>query len=329
MIPFFKYPGGKMSELPLVQKYKPEVITRYFEPFLGGASIYLNMNIKDSFVNDYSKDLFDLYVAIKDQNKRIKSFLVNINNLWKKIEKDVLKDDFDAVGLDYDKFIKYQENSLKRKNKTLENISKEKDLMDKSFDMMKETSYKTAFYMLMRDLYNEDKTYKKTAAFFFLREYCYSSMFRFSKTGKFNVPYGGYSYNKKYMDIKIMHMFNDETKKYFENTSIYNLDFEKFFNLFDFDEDDFIFLDPPYDSDFSTYDNNSFGRNEQVRLRDCLSKIKAKWMLIIKKTDFIYDLYKDFKIYEYDMKYMVSFKNRNKKDVKHLLITNYEIKEYK
>ena len=48
-------------------------------------------------------------------------------------------------------------------------------------------------------------------------------------------------------------------------------------------------------------------------------------MLIIKKTDFIYDLYKEFNIYEYDKNYLVSFKNRNAKDVKHLLITNYEI----
>ena len=47
--------------------------------------------------------------------------------------------------------------------------------------------------------------------------------------------------------------------------------------------------------------------------------------LVYKKTDFIYDLYKDFNIYEYDKNYMVSFKNRNNKDVKHLLITNYSI----
>lgn len=48
-------------------------------------------------------------------------------------------------------------------------------------------------------------------------------------------------------------------------------------------------------------------------------------MLIIKKTDFIDDLYNKFNIYEYDKNYLVSFKNRNNKDVKHLLITNYEI----
>ena len=96
-------------------------------------------------------------------------------------------------------------------------------------------------------------------------------------------------------------------------------------NLFNLNENDFIFLDPPYDSEFSTYDNNSFDRNEQIRLRNYMKNTKAKWMLIIKKTDFIYDLYKEFNIYEYDKNYLVSFKNRNAKDVKHILITNYEI----
>ena len=71
-------------------------------------------------------------------------------------------------------------------------------------------------------------------------------------------------------------------------TKIYNLDFEKVLNKFELNENDFIFLDPPYDSEFSTYDQNSFDKNEQIRLADFLKNTKACWMLIIKKTDFIY-----------------------------------------
>ena len=150
-------------------------------------------------------------------------------------------------------------------------------------------------------------------------------MFRFSKNGNFNVPYGGQSYNLKYMTSKIKQMQSNEIILYLKNTIIYNLDFEEFLNLFILDNNDFIFLDPPYDSEFSTYDNNAFDKNEQIRLNKFLTNTKAKWMLIIKKTDFIDDLYNKFNIYEYDKNYLVSFKNRNNKDVKHLLITNYEI----
>ena len=48
-------------------------------------------------------------------------------------------------------------------------------------------------------------------------------------------------------------------------------------------------------------------------------------MLIIKNTDFIFNLYdgKGFNIQSFDKKYLVSFMNRNDKDVEHLLITNY------
>lgn len=44
-----------------------------------------------------------------------------------------------------------------------------------------------------------------------------------------------------------------------------------------------------------------------------------------KNTDFIYNLYNNehFNITSFDKKYMVSFMNRNNKDVEHLVITNY------
>ena len=48
-------------------------------------------------------------------------------------------------------------------------------------------------------------------------------------------------------------------------------------------------------------------------------------MMIIKNTDFIFELYnnKGLNIQTFDKKYLVSFMNRNDKDVIHLLITNY------
>ena len=47
--------------------------------------------------------------------------------------------------------------------------------------------------------------------------------------------------------------------------------------------------------------------------------------MIIKNTDFIYNLYdnKGLNIKSFDKTYLVSFMNRNDKNVEHLLITNY------
>ena len=325
MKPFIKYPGGKLKEFPLVNNFKPTQISRYFEPFVGGASIYLNINIPSSYINDKSEDLTKLYNFIKNQDKLFFSYLDKLDILWKQIE-DITLNSIELINVD--NFIKYTKQSLKLKNNKFNSLERDGIIISQNDkDEVILTARKTALYMCIRDMYN-DKTLNErlhTACFYFIREYCYSSMFRFSKNGNFNVPYGGRSYNLKYMSSKIEQMKSIEIISYFQNTSIYNLDFEEFLNLFILDENDFVFLDPPYDSEFSTYDNNSFDRNEQIRLYNCIKNTKAKWMLIIKKTDFIYDLYKEFNIHEYDKNYLVSFKNRNAKDVKHLLITNYEI----
>lgn len=325
MKPFIKYPGGKLKEFPIVDKFKPVLIARYFEPFVGGGSIYLNINIKNSFINDKSEDLTNLYNYVKNRDDIFFNYLLKLNNLWKQIE-EINFNNLELINID--NFNKYTKQSLNLKNNKFHSLEKNGiAITQKDKDELIITARKTALYMCVRDMYN-DKSLNQhihTACFYFIREYCYSSMFRFSKDGKFNVPYGGRSYNFKYMTLKIEQMKSNDIISYLKNTSIYNLDFEFFLNLFNLNESDFIFLDPPYDSEFSTYDNNSFDKNEQIILRDCIKKTKAKWMLIIKKTDFIYDLYKEFNTYEYDKNYLVSFKNRNEKDVKHLLVTNYKI----
>jgi DNA adenine methylase len=122
-------------------------------------------------------------------------------------------------------------------------------------------------------------------------------------------------------------MKSSSLQKKIHDADLYTEDFEKFLNLTKPSKDDFIFLDPPYDTDFSTYANNEFEKNDQKRLADYMLKTKANFMLIIKNTDFIFDLYDKKGIYikSFDKKYVVSFKNRNEKDVTHLLITNYEL----
>jgi DNA adenine methylase len=49
--------------------------------------------------------------------------------------------------------------------------------------------------------------------------------------------------------------------------------------------------------------------------------------MIIKNTDFIYELYnkKEYFINSFIKQYSANIKNRNNRDVKHLIITNYEL----
>lgn len=172
------------------------------------------------------------------------------------------------------------------------------------------------------DLVKEEYS-KKIALFYFVREFCYGSMFRYNKNGDFNIPYGGKGYNHKDYKKKLDLIFNKKTISLLKNTEIKNGDFEAVFK--ELTENDFIFLDPPYDTDFSDYENKSFDKQDQERLAKVLEKTKAKFILIIKNTPFIYNLYNKecFKINSFDNTYSYCVKNRNNRSVEHLIITNY------
>lgn len=201
-----------------------------------------------------------------------------------------------------------------------------------------ECAFKTAFYMHFRYLHNSIDKYEidksfETAIYFFIREYCYSSMFRYNSFGKFNVPYGGISYNKKSLEKKINYFLSQDLYNHFAKTTIEELDFYDFVQKYIPRENDFIFLDPPYDTDFSTYAKNTFEKADQIRLADYLkNECDGYFMLVIKDTPFIKLLYteketvkngRELNIRRFDKKYFVSFQNRNKKEAEHLIITNY------
>lgn len=230
-------------------------------------------------------------------------------------------------------FIKEIKINLLRKTKRMKKLEQKRGkLPDKDILDNIETALKSAFYMHFRHIYNRQEKYGleegfKSAVFLFIRNFAYSGMFRYNSKGEFNVPYGGIAYNRKNFRKKVEYLRTDELKSLIEKTTIENFDFEDFFKTHIPNSDDFIFLDPPYDTEFSTYAQNEFTRLDQKRLADYLiKKCKAKWMMVIKNTDFIFDLYnnKGLNISSFDKTYLVSFMNRNDKDVKHLIIKNYK-----
>ena len=58
-------------------------------------------------------------------------------------------------------------------------------------------------------------------------------------------------------------------------TEIYCEDFESFLDKLTLTERDFLFLDPPYDTDFSEYEGKDFDKNDQKRLADFLKRTRA------------------------------------------------------
>ena len=196
------------------------------------------------------------------------------------------------------------------------------------------TGFTSGYYMYFRKVFNDIRLKRttvpsrqyKAANFYFIREYCYGSMFRYNAKGEFNIPYGGMSYNKKDMQSKIKNMFNDEIAALFANTAISCTDFEAFLQEVQPTENDFIFLDPPYDTEFSDYEGNDFTKFDQERLARALIHTPAKFILVIKNTDFIKGLYENhFNILSFDKQYTYNVRSRNSRDAEHLIITNLPV----
>ncbi len=193
-----------------------------------------------------------------------------------------------------------------------------------------EGSIRAGFYMAVRNRYNQARlidlqSKERTADFLFLREYCYASMFRFNSKGEFNIPYGGISYNRKNLKSKIEKLYEPAMKQRLVNTDFHCSDFQEFLDFVKLTEFDFVFIDPPYDSDFTDYDGREFRNKDQERLADYLNATPAKVMVVIGDTELIRKLYKapKWRIQEDDLQYKWTIKSRNERAKTHLTITNY------
>ena len=295
--------------------------------------IVYNWELLEKIVNNNAQEFINCYLNFSDNKTTeldIKNWIVEF--VFKHSEKfnGMLESNF---NINLENFIKELNKNLVSKTKRMKKIELEKgklpnqDILDNI-----ESAFKSAFYMHFRHLYNNIGKYnieksKEVAIFFFIRNFAYSGMFRYNKSGGFNVPYGGIGYNRKNLVKKLNYLQSKELIGHLKNTKITNLDFGEFFIQNKPKKDDFIFLDPPYDSEFSAYAKNEFTKDDQIRLANYLiTECEAQWMMVIKNTDFIFDLYdkENINISTFDKKYMVSFQNRNNRNAKHLLIRNYE-----
>ncbi len=197
------------------------------------------------------------------------------------------------------------------------------------------TGLASGYYLYFRRVFNDWQLGRihlspgqRMANFFFIRENCYGSMFRYNKYGEFNIPYGGMSYNRKDFSGKAAALFREETVALFADTQIYCRDFEEFLAMVHPTEQDFLFLDPPYDTEFSDYEGEAFTKLDHARLAVALSKTPAKFLLIIKNTPFIEALYSQgFHIRRFDKQYTYNVRSRNDRKAEHLIVTNYPIEE--
>ncbi|MCK5043729.1 DNA adenine methylase [Candidatus Pacearchaeota archaeon] len=294
----------------------------------------------DVYMKEFGNDFLELYKKYRENKIDYERLKKEIEVLFKKKVvpfNGLFKKEFcvNRQGL-----LKEIENKLLAKLKrTKEKIDIKKRFNDVEIKMNIETGFRSGFYIHFRNIMNETNMRltkiskeKKIANWYFIREFCYGGMFRFNREGDFNVPYGGIAYNTKDFRKKVDYIFSDKVRSILTRTKTKNKDFEKLLKSLELTKKDFVFLDPPYDTEFSEYEENPFTKEDQKRLAKTLINLKAKWILIIKETDFIKGLYENkqnIKMGIFDKSYTFNIKDRMNTEVKHLIIHNLDISEEK
>ena len=160
-----------------------------------------------------------------------------------------------------------------------------------------EKNHNKDFYETLKKQEPNNLTELGTAArFIYLNKTGYNGLYRVNSQGEFNVPFGQREKVKLFDKENILAVSEYLNKN---NCQILNQDYQQILPLVK--ENDFLFVDPPYDSEngngFNSYTADKFTRQNQKELLNFLKKVEkrgAKWLLTNHATSFIKDLYRDY-----------------------------------
>ena len=272
--PFVKWAGGKRQIIDKLLKCAPDEFNTYYEPFVGGGAFLFELSPKNAVINDYNKELMNVYECIKDSDKFDK-MCKELNN--------------------------HEANHSEEYYYQIRNLDRDKNKFSKLAD------------------------YKRAARTIYLNKACFNGLYRVNSKNEFNVPFGKKSKVNTYegQNLGIICGYLN-----YNNIKLLSTDFEE--AVKDAKKGDFIYFDPPYDSDtstFNSYTEDGFGKEEQKRLAGVYKKLADKGcyvMLSNHNTKLVNELYKEFNINVIEAKRNINSNGAKRGKVEEVIITNYK-----
>ena len=151
--------------------------------------------------------------------------------------------------------------------------------VDARYDENLYYAHRARFNYLVND--GNAKSSEGAQLFYYLNRTCYNGLCRFNQRGEFNVPFG------KYKTVNYATTFFPY-RTAFRQWKFTNGDLEKLDVL----DDDFIYADPPYDVEFTTYSAGGFSWEDQVRTAAWLAKHRGPVLLSNQATPRVVRLYR-------------------------------------
>ncbi len=234
------YVGDKYRLINEIKQYFPKNIDTFIEPFVGGGTVFLNIQANKYILNDIDKYVYKLHKFLKGKASE-ENFL---DEVLKYIKKYNLSRSFleDIVPKELKQ--EYKKNYYAKYNKS-------------------------GYNQLKQD-FNKAKR-KDTILLYILLIYGFNRMLRFNSKGEFNVPVGNVDFNKN-VEKAIRDYFDFVRKK---EIKIENLDFKPFIKKNGFKKNDFMYLDPPYLITFSEY-NKIWNEKKEVELLTLLDELNNR-----------------------------------------------------
>lgn len=178
-----------------------------------------------------------------------------------------------------------------------------------------------ALYYYMRDVMNgrkQDEELLPAVVCYYVNRMAYAGQVRYNSEGEFNIPFGHYK------NFSIKHVSEEHSRLLGTACLLECADYKKALGMAE--ADDFIFLDPPYDSTFRSYGAGmAFTEDNHRELASLYRTLPCPALLVINKTELTMELYQEFVVAEYGHTYNTNIKNRYNRESVHLIVCNYKI----
>lgn len=295
------YVGDKYKLINEIKTHFPATINQFIEPFVGGGSVYLNVKAEKYLLNDIDKNVIDIH-------KFICSFVEKENDFY-----DLIFSIIHKYNLSF---------------------SYEKDIVPIE---LKEQYKKTYYAHFNKENFNKLKTdynqseKKDIAELYILLIYGFNRMLRFNSQGDYNLPVGNVDFNQNVFNALSDYFMLNKTKQ----PIWHNLDFKVFLNSIDFQENDLVYLDPPYLITFSEYNKlwNEQIEKELLQKLNNLHKENIKFAISNvthykgKENNLFIEWAKQYNSYQIKSNY-ISYHDNTNKVFNEVLVTNYKPEKF-
>mgnify|MGYP000875390923 CR=1 FL=1 len=115
MQPFVKWAGGKRQLLPTITSHLPHTYNSYYEPFIGGGALLLELQNENSTISDNNKILIDTYKYIRDGLNELIPLLDKLQEEHNILnDKEKVKEYYYDRRTEFNDLILNEESSLRR-----------------------------------------------------------------------------------------------------------------------------------------------------------------------------------------------------------------------